>query len=126
MGYLILAPLAIQGTALEMIAGWMRGGEGKALLWAFIYTLALYAYQAIGNSQRGKGIKTLNLTQIGALAVLLLAKEPVLAGAMGLLLLPQMLLQPALKRRGRGDWYLGRIQYFTMLGMMVGAIAVAR
>ncbi len=126
MGYFILASLAIQGTVLETIAGWLRGGEGKALLWAFLYTLALYAFQAIGAGQRGKGVSTLNLTQIGALAILLLAKEPVLAGAMGLLLLPQVLLQPALKRRGRGDWYLGRIQYFTMLGMMIGAVAVSR
>lgn len=126
MGYFILAPLAIQGTALETVAGWLRGREGKALLWALIFTSVLYAYQAIAGGQRGKGIAALNLTQMGALAILLLAKEPVLAGALGLLLMPQMLLQPALKRRGQGDWYLGRIQYFTMLGMLIGAIAVAR
>jgi hypothetical protein len=38
------------------------------------------------------------------------------------LLLPQMLLQPVFKR---GRSYLRRTQFLAMMGMMVGALAVA-
>ena len=62
------------------------------------------------------------MVQIFGVAVLVLTKEPILAGVAALLLLPQMLLQPVLKRR---DWYLRRTQFFAMMAMMVGALAVA-
>lgn len=96
--------------------------HGEPILWALIYTGLLYAFQSIDEGQRDKGVKLLNLVQIFGVAVLILTKEPILAGVVGLLLLPQMLLQPVLKRR---DFYLRRTQLFALMSMMVGALAVA-
>jgi len=96
--------------------------HGEALLWALIYAGLLYAFQSIDRGERDKGVRVLNLVQIFGVAVLVLTKEPILAGVAGLLLLPQMLLQPVLKRR---DWYLRRTQFFALMAMMVGALAVA-
>jgi len=95
---------------------------GEALLWALIYTGVVYALQSIDKGERHKGMSVLNLVQIFGVAVLILTREPILAGVAGLLLLPQMLLQPVLKRR---DWYLRRTQLFALMAMMVGALAVA-
>ncbi|MFQ6001555.1 MAG: hypothetical protein ACE5LG_07785 [Anaerolineae bacterium] len=95
---------------------------GEAILWALIYTGVLYAFQSIDKGERDKGVRVLNLVQIFGVAVLVLTKEPILAGVAGLLLLPQMLLQPVFKRR---DWYLQRTQFLAMMAMMVGALAVA-
>jgi hypothetical protein len=113
MGYLAFRPLIGQ-VAIQR--------DGEAFLWALICTGLLYAVQTIDKGGRAKGMRVLNLVQIFGVAVLVLTKEPILAGVAGLLLLPQMLLQPILKRR---DWYLRRTQLFAMIGMMVGALAVA-
>lgn len=113
MGYLAFMPLLLQ-VALQR--------HGEAILWALIYTGLLYAFQSIDRGERDKGVRLLNLVQIFGVAVLVLTKEPILAGVAGLLLLPQMLLQPVLKRR---DWYLRRTQFFALMAMMVGALAVA-
>lgn len=113
VGYLAFRPLIPQ-VALQR--------HGEALLWALVYTGLLYAFQSIDRGERDKGIRLLNLVQIFGIAVLVLTKEPILAGVVGLLLLPQMLLQPVIKRR---DWYLRRTQFFALMAMMVGALAVA-
>jgi len=96
--------------------------HGEAILWALVYTGLLYAFQSIDKGERDKGVRVINLAQIFGVAVLVLTKEPILAGVAGLLLLPQMLLQPVIKRR---DWYLRRTQFFALMAMMVGALAVA-
>jgi len=113
VGYLAFRPLIAQ-VAIQR--------HGEAILWALIYTGVLYAFQSVDKGERAKGMRILNLGQIFGVAVLVLTKEPILAGVAGLLLLPQMLLQPVLKRR---DWYLRRTQFFALMGMMVGALAVA-
>jgi len=113
VGYLAFRPLIPQ-VALQR--------HGEAILWALIYTGVLYAFQSIDKGERDEGIRLLNLVQIFGVAVLVLTKEPILAGVVALLLLPQMLLQPVLKR---GRVYLRRTQFFALMGMMVGALAVA-
>ena len=113
VGYLAFRPLIPQ-VAIQR--------HGEALLWALVYTGLLYAFQSIDRGERDKGIRLLNLVQIFGVAVLVLTKEPILAGVVALLLLPQMLLQPVLKR---GRVYLRRTQFFALMGMMVGALAVA-
>ncbi len=113
MGYLAFRPLIGQVTIQR---------DGEALLWALIYTGLFYAFQSIDKGGRAKGMRVLNLMHIFGVAVLVLTKEPILAGVAGLLILPQMLLQPAFKR---GRAYLRRTQFFALMGMMVGALAVA-
>lgn len=96
--------------------------HGEATLWALIYTGVLYAFQSIDKGKRDKGVRLLNLVQIFGVALLVLTREPILAGVAALLLLPQMLLQPVFKR---GRSYLRRTQFFALVAMMVGALAVA-
>lgn len=96
--------------------------HGEAFPWALIYTGVLYAFQSIDKGERAKGMRVLNLVQIFGVTVLILTREPILAGVAGLLLLPQMLLQPVFKR---GRAYLRRTQFLALMGMMVGALAVA-
>lgn len=114
VGYLAFKPL-IPPVAIQRYA--------EAILWALIYTGVLYGLQSVDKGGRARGVRVLNLTQIFGVAVLVLSKEPILAGVAGLLLLPQMLLQPVFKR---GSAYLRRAQFWAMMGMMVGALAVAR
>lgn len=96
--------------------------HGEALLWTLIYTGLLYAFRSIDAGRRDKGVRILNLVQIFGVAVLVLTKEPILAGVVALLLLPQMLLQPVFRRR---DLYLRRSQLFALIAMIIGAWAVA-
>lgn len=113
VGYLAFRPLIPQGAIQR---------HGEAFLWALVYTGLLHAFQSIDKGERDKGVRILNLVQILGVAVLVLTKEPILAGVMALLLLPQMLLQPVFKR---GASYLRRAQFFALMAMMVGALAVA-
>lgn len=113
VGYLAFTPLISQ-VSLQR--------HGEATLWALIYTGVLYAFQSIDKGGRDKGVRVLNLVQIFGVAVLVLTREPILAGVAALLLLPQMLLQPVFKR---GSSYLRRTQFFALIAMMVGALAVA-
>jgi len=113
VGYLAFRPLVPQ-VAIQR--------HGEAFLWALIYTGVLYAFQSVDKGERDKGFRVLNLVQIFGVAVLVLTKEPILAGVAALLLLPQMLLQPVFKR---GRAYLRRTQFFALMAMMVGALAVA-
>ena len=59
------------------------------------------------------------------MAAVVIDKQPIMAGVVALLLLPQMLLQPALLSTRDGLWYLGRVQAFTMAAMMATAVAAA-
>jgi hypothetical protein len=95
------------------------------LLWAAIYAVAFHAYQLLSTGGLARGAALLNLAQIAAAAVLVIVKQPILAGIVGLLLLPQMLLQPSLLSTGDGSWYLRRVQVFTMAAMMATAAAAA-
>ncbi len=113
VGYLAFRPLIPQVATQR---------HGEAFLWALIYTGLLYALQSIDEGERDRGFRVLNVAQIFGVTVLFLTQEPILAGVAALLLLPQMLLQPVLKRR---DFYLRRTQFFALTGMMVGALAVA-
>jgi len=113
VGYLAFSPLVPQ-TSLQR--------HSEASLWALIYTGLLYAFQSIDKGERDKGMRLLNLVQIFGVALLVLAKEPIFAGVVALLLLPQMLLQPVFQRGGS---YLRRTQFFALIAMMVGALAVA-
>ncbi len=102
-----------------------RSLMGKPLVLAAVYAVAFHAYQLLGGGRFAKGATLLNLAQIAAATALVVVRQPILAGVVGLLLLPQMLLQPSLLSTGDGLWYLRRVQVFTMATMMVTAVASA-
>jgi hypothetical protein len=70
------------------------------------------------------GARLLVLAHVAAIAVLILAKEPILGGSVALLFLPQAMLQPLMLRLSDGRWYLRRVQVFTMLAMLAMAVAM--
>lgn len=117
MGYAAFCDLASASSEESLLA--------KPLLWAGLYTVAFHAYQLLSNGSLAKGATLLNLAQLAAATVLVVAKQPILAGVVGLLLFPQMVLQSALLRVGDGLWYLRRVQVFTMAAMMATAVAAA-
>lgn len=117
MGYTIFYNLATLSSDKSLV--------GKPLLWAAIYAVAFHAYQLLSKESLTKGATLLDLAQLAGIALLVVVKQPILAGIAGLLLLPQMLLQPSLLSTGDGLWYLSRVQVFTMAAMMVTALAAA-
>ncbi len=102
------------------VVDWLRQ-SWEPLLLAGLYTLAYYACLTL-EERLSRGIVLLNATQISAMALLVFVKRPILAGIVGLMLLPQMLLQPLLRRHGDRFWYLRQTQLFVMGGMMAAAI----
>jgi len=117
MGYVTFSDLASLSGDQGLIA--------KPLLWAAIYAVVFHAYQLLSGEDLTRGATLLNLAQVAAAAVLVITKQPILAGVVGLLLLAQMLLQPSLLSTGEGLWYLRRVQVFTMAAMMLMAVAAA-
>jgi hypothetical protein len=117
MGYAIFHNLAALSSDRSLI--------GKPLLWASIYAAAFHGYQLVSKESLTKGATLLDLAQLASIALLVIVKQPILAGIAALLLLPQMLLQPSLLSTGDGLWYLRRVQVFTMAAMMVTAVAAA-
>lgn len=97
---------------------------GQALVWAAAYAMAFHAYRLLGGHRLARGATLLTVAQLSAVVLLVVARQPILAGGVALLLLPQLMLQPALLRVGEGVWYLRRVQLFTMLATMVTAMAM--
>jgi hypothetical protein len=101
----------------------VSGLKYEAILWALIYAAVFYAYRIIEAGALRRGARILFLSQIVGVALLIVLKEPIVAGAVALLLLPQMLLETATEGRG-SLWYLRHVQLFTMAAVLLGALAV--
>lgn len=97
---------------------------GQALVWAAAYAMAFHAYRLLGRQSLARGANLLTVAHLSAVVLLIVIRQPILAGAVALLLVPQLMLQPALLRFGQGVWYLKRVQLFTMLAMVVTAMAM--
>jgi len=97
---------------------------GQALVWAAAYAMAFHAYRLLGRQSLARGSSLLTGAHLSAVLLLIVVRQPILAGAVALLLLPQLLLQPALLRVGEGVWYLKRVQVFTMAATMATAMAM--
>lgn len=107
MGHLTFGPLNWPSVAL-----------------ALVYTGAYYAGLILLGGRWRAATRLLNGSQIGAVALLVGVKEPILAGIVGLLVLPQLLLQPFLWRGEAEWWYWQRSQLWLMAGMLVAVLAI--
>lgn len=122
-------PLSLRAI-LEMGLAWLVGHTAFApLTWlsfllAAFYTLAYYSSFQLVTTRGRHWVVLLLLSQAAAIGLLIFLRQPVVAGAIGLLLLPQMLLQPFLDQGAVGLWYLRRIIPFLMAGMLLAALAV--
>lgn len=119
IGYTAFYALPASQSRLA-VADWLHQSWEPSLL-AGLYTLTYYACLTL-EERLSRGIALLNATQISAMALLVFVKRPILTGIVGLMLLPQMLLQPLLRRHGDRPWYLRQTQLFMMGGMMAAAV----
>jgi hypothetical protein len=114
---------------LELGLPWLIGHlafgslNWESVAFALAYTVAYYARFVLLDGRRRTATRLLNGSQIVAVALLIVVKEPILAGIAGLLLLPQVLLQPFLWRDETEWWYLQRSQPWLMAGMLIVALA---
>ena len=96
----------------------------QALAWAAAFALTFHAYRMLGGQRLSTGTNLLVAAQVAVVALLIVTRQPILAGVVALLLLAQLMLQSALLEVGEGVWYLRRVQVFTMLAMLVAAVAM--
>ncbi len=95
-----------------------------SLLAGGLYTGLYQSCLALQRRQDKRAIVRFNLFQIAIVALLVVVKQPLLAGVVGLLMLPPLSLQPLLGPGETGPWYLRRSQPFLMLNMLVTALAI--
>jgi hypothetical protein len=122
-------PLSLRAI-LEMGLAWLTGHTAFAplTLWSFLlatlYTVVYHSCLKLATN-RGKRWLTLSkVSQAAVIALLVSLRQPIIAGVVGLLLLPQMLLQPFLDQGEVELWYLRRTGPFLMAGMLLAALAV--
>jgi hypothetical protein len=116
---------AILELGLPWLIGHLAFGSlnWESVAFALVYTVAYCACFVLLDGKWRTATRLLNGSQIVAVALLIIAKEPILAGIAGLLLLPQLLLQPFLWRGEAELWYLQRSQPWLMAGMLTVALA---
>jgi chlorophyll synthase len=122
-------PLSLRAI-LEMGFAWLAGHTAfgpltlRSFLLATLYTAAYHSCLSFAKNSQRDSLILLRVSQAAVIALLIFLRQPVVAGVVGLLLLPQMLLQPFL---GQGEvklWYLRRTGPFLMAGMLLAALAV--
>jgi len=122
-------PLSLRAI-LEMGFAWLAGHTafGPLTLWSFLlaifYTMTYHSCLRLAENSGKRWLILLNVSQAAVIALLIFLKQPVVAGVVGLLLLPQMLLQPFLGQGQVELWYLRRTRPFLMAGMLLAALAV--
>jgi hypothetical protein len=107
---------------------WLIGQAALGPLgWSSVTLAALYvvSYAALLDQRFGRGDRRLwlNAAQGLGVVVLLVVGQPILAGIVVLIVLPQIALQSFLSR-GEGQWYVQYAQPLVMIGMLVAAIGV--
>jgi chlorophyll synthase len=126
------APPLSSRAILEMGFAWLAGHTAFAPLtsWSFLlatlYTVVYHTCLKLATNGRKPWPTLLKVSQAVVIALLVFLRQPIVAGVVGLLLLPQMLLQPFL---GQGEvevelWYLRRTGPFLMAGMLLAALAI--
>ncbi|HEM61724.1 MAG TPA: hypothetical protein ENO24_05500, partial [Chloroflexi bacterium] len=101
------------------------GSLGFALLAAAAYAGVFHGCALISAQRLSLGANVVTAFQVFVVAVLILIEHPIHGGAVALLLLPQVMLQPLMLRLDDGGWYLRRVQGFAMLAMLTVALALA-
>ncbi len=122
-------PLSLRAI-LEMGFAWLAGhiAFGPLTLWSFLlatlYTVVYHSCLKLARNSGKPSLVLLKASQAAVIVLLIFLRQPVVAGVMGLLLLPQMLLQPFLGQGQVELWYLRRTRPFLMAGMLLAALAI--
>lgn len=113
----------LSGLALSLVL-W-AGEHMTALAVALLFVIAFYGKLTLDQPLYVVERRTfLNLPQFVVVALLVIWRQPLLAGVAAILVLAQMLFQPYL-RRHRVRWYLRSTQWMMMGAMLIAAIGVA-
>jgi len=100
-------------------------GSGASLAVAGLYTIAYAGGLALTRGDVRRGLAAFAGAQGLVVALLIALQRPLPAGAVGLLLVPALLLATWLNRTSDGGaWLLQRTQLFWLLGMLVAALAI--
>ncbi len=122
-------PLSLRAI-LEMGLAWLAGHTAfapltlRSFLLATLYTVAYHNCLKLATNSGKRSLTLLKASQAAVITLLIFLRQPVMAGVVGLLLLPQMLLQPFLDQGQVGLWYLRRTRPFLMAGMLLAALAI--
>jgi len=122
-------PLSLRAI-LEMGFAWLAGHTafGPLTSWSFLlatlYVVAYHSCLELARNSERRWLTLLKVSQAAVVALLIYLRQPVVAGVIGLLLLPQMLLQPFLGQGQVELWYLRRTRPFLMAGMLLAALAI--
>ena len=122
-------PLSLRAI-LEMGLAWLAGHTAfgpltwRSFLLATLYTVAYHSCLKLAKNGGKHWLTLLKVSQAAVITLLIFLRQPVVAGVVGLLLLPQMLLQPFLDQGQVGLWYLRRTRPFLMAGMLLAALAI--
>lgn len=117
---------ALFETGLTWLIGHAAFGpfSWPSLVAGGLYTGLYQACLSLQRNQSKRAIIRFNVFQMAIVALLVVVKQPLSAGLVGLLMLPQIWLQPFLGSAETGAWYLRRSQPFLMLNMLVTALAI--
>ncbi len=100
-------------------------GSGASLAVAGLYTIAYAGGIALLRGDLRRGLAAFAGAQGLVVALLIALQRPLHAGAVGLLLVPSLLLATWLDRASDGGaWLLQRTQLFWLIGMLVAALAI--
>lgn len=122
-------PLSLRAI-LEMGFAWLAGhiAFGPLTLWSFLlaafYTVAYHSCLKLARNSGRPSLVLLKVSQAAVIVLLIFLRQPIVAGVVGLLLLPQMLLQPFLGQGQVELWYLRHTRPFLMAGMLLAALAI--
>jgi hypothetical protein len=122
----------VQGlqASLEIGTSWLLGNAAFAAIgWpslalAFSFTAVYYAGLILGTGGQTRALRLLNGAQLAIVLLLLALRRPLEAAVLGLLLMPQLLLQLWLAQGSPATWYLERTRSLIIIGMVVAALAV--
>jgi len=121
-------PLSLRAV-LDMGLAWLAGHTAFApltlwsLLLAALYAVVYHSCLKLAADGGKRGLTLSAMSQAAVIAVLVFLRQPIVAGVVGLLLLPQMLLQQFLDQGQVELWYLRRTGPFVMAGMLLAELA---
>jgi hypothetical protein len=120
-----LAGRAAVLVGLSWLAGHMVFADASAssLVLALAFTIAAWGILRVSQDRKA-GLWLLNGGLAVAAIALVLLKQPLAAGAVGLLLFGEMALQPSLRFGGDPARVLRRIWPWVMVAMLAAALAI--
>jgi len=106
LAHAVFAPLTVSSALL-------------AAAFAAVYATGLALIEG------GRRATVWNMAQFAVAGLLALMRQPVAALAVFFMVIPQMLLEPALRRGMGGVWFVRSTQAWLMIAMLIAAIAIS-